>query len=295
MIDKVKLRDAAQSNSAQDGEAQEHADTPLGKVTEYVSVYSPSLLYPIPRQASRLKLGIEQGVLPFRGVDIWTAYEISWLNNDGKPEVAVAEFEVPANSPAIIESKSFKLYLNSFNQTAFAGAGSVEQILEKDLSKVAGATVAVRLTPLQSATLAGTGHFTGECIDNEPVKIDCYSPNADLLQVQGSTGVVSESLYSNLLKSNCPVTGQPDWASVLIQYRGVPIDRASLLKYIISFREHQDFHEHCVERMFLDIQTRCQPDELTVYARYTRRGGLDINPYRSSGAAGPTDVRLVRQ
>lgn len=272
-----------------------HADTLLGKTTEYVSVYTPSLLFPIPRLQSRLQLGMEPGALPFRGVDIWTAYEVSWLDSHGKPQVAVAEFEVPADSPAIVESKSFKLYLNSFNQTAFADLASVERTLVADLSAAAGAEVGVRLIPLQQAILSGSGHFAGECIDNEPVHIDCYSPNPDLLQVNTATGVVSESLYSNLLKSNCPVTGQPDWASVLIEYRGAAIDRAGLLKYIISFREHQDFHEHCVERMFLDIQQRCQPEQLTVYARYTRRGGLDINPFRTSGAAGPTDARLVRQ
>lgn len=272
-----------------------HADTLLGKTTEYVSVYTPSLLFPIPRLQSRLQLGMQSGVMPFRGVDVWTAYEVSWLDSFGKPEVAVAEFEVPADSPAIIESKSFKLYLNSFNQTAFADRAAVERTLAADLSQAAGATVGVRLVPLQQSTLSGSGHFTGECIDNQPVKIDCYSPNPDLLQVNTAAAVVSESLYSNLLKSNCPVTGQPDWASVLIEYRGAPIDRAGLLKYIISFREHQDFHEHCVERMFLDIQQRCQPEELTVYARYTRRGGLDINPYRTSGAGKPVDARLVRQ
>lgn len=275
--------------------ADPHADTLLGKNTEYVSVYSPALLFPILRQQSRLQLGVERGVLPFRGVDIWTGYEVSWLNSDGKPEVAVAEFEVPASSPAIIESKSFKLYLNSFNQTVFADVGSVSRAMETDLSAAAGAAVGVRVTLLQQATLSGRGHFAGECIDNEPVRIDCYTPNADLLQLQESAEVVSESLYSNLLKSNCPVTGQPDWASVQIQYRGAAIDRAGLLKYIISFREHQDFHEHCVERMFLDIQQRCQPEALTVYARYTRRGGLDINPYRTNSAEGPVDVRLVRQ
>lgn len=272
-----------------------HQGTLLGKNTEYVSVYSPSLLCPIPRQQSRRELGINPGSLPFRGVDIWTAYEISWLNNDGKPVVAIAEFEVPANSPAIIESKSFKLYLNSFNQTAFTDAQSVSQTLESDLSSAAGATVMVRLKPLQSVALEGLGHFTGECIDDEPVKIDCYSPSPDLLALHKPEKIVSESLYSNLLKSNCPVTGQPDWASVFVQYRGAQIDRASLLKYIISFREHQDFHEHCVERMFLEIQERCQPEALTVYARYTRRGGLDINPYRTNGSEGPMDVRLVRQ
>ena len=267
----------------------------LGKQTEYISVYTPSLLCPIPRQQSRRELGINPDALPFRGVDIWTAYEVSWLNNDGKPEVAVAEFEIPANSPSIIESKSFKLYLNSFNQTAFASIYDVARTMESDLTTAAGATVMVSLKSLSQATQDSLGHFTGECIDQEPVKVDCYSPSPDLLKLEDADKVVSETLYSDLLKSNCPVTGQPDWASVFIQYRGPKIDRGSLLKYIISFREHQDFHEHCAERMYLDLQNRCTPEELTVYARYTRRGGLDINPYRTNGSEGPTDVRLVRQ
>ncbi len=269
--------------------------TVLGRQTEYISVYNPSLLCPIPRQQSRRELGVNPDALPFRGVDIWTAYEVSWLNSDGKPEVAIAEFELPATSPSIIESKSFKLYLNSFNQTAFANMYDVARTMESDLGACAGAAVMVKLQPLTQFAQQGIGHFTGECIDQEPVKIDCYSPSPDLLSLSKPDKVVSEVLYSDLLKSNCPVTGQPDWASVYVQYRGAQIDRASLLKYIISFREHQDFHEHCVERMFLDIQTRCNPEALTVYARYTRRGGLDINPYRTNGSEGPTDVRLVRQ
>lgn len=267
----------------------------LGKQTEYISVYNPSLLCPIPRQQSRRELGIKSEALPFRGVDIWTAYEVSWLDGNGKPEVAVAEFEVPATSPSIIESKSFKLYLNSFNQTAFSSAYDVARTMESDLTTSAGAPVMVTLKTLAQATQDGVGHFTGECIDQEPVRIECYSPSPDLLTLMQPEKVVTETLYSDLLKSNCPVTGQPDWASVFIQYRGPQIDRASLLKYIISFREHQDFHEHCAERMFLDLQRCCNPEELTVYARYTRRGGLDINPYRTNGGQSPMDVRLVRQ
>jgi 7-cyano-7-deazaguanine reductase len=273
----------------------DHHGTALGKQTEYITAYSPSLLCPIPRQQSRRELGINPEALPFRGVDIWTAFELSWLDNDGKPEVAVAEFEVPATSPSIIESKSFKLYLNSFNQTAFNSWQDVQQTLEGDLSNAAGAAVQVRLLTLVEATNGALGLFDGECIDGEKVKVDCYSPSPDLLATEPQAEVVEETLYSDLLKSNCPVTGQPDWASVMVQYRGARIDRASLLKYIISFREHQDFHEHCVERMFLDIQERCLPEALTVYARYTRRGGLDINPYRTNGVAGPEAVRLVRQ
>ncbi|MGH1374674.1 MAG: NADPH-dependent 7-cyano-7-deazaguanine reductase QueF [Cellvibrionaceae bacterium] len=267
----------------------------LGKQTEYISVYNPSLLCPIPRQQSRRELGLKPEALPFRGVDIWTAYEVSWLDSNGKPEVAVVEFEVPATSPNIIESKSFKLYLNSFNQTAFSSAYDVTRTMESDLTTAAGAPVMVTLKTLAQATQEAVGHFAGECIDHEPVKIECYSPSPDLLTLAQPEKVVSETLYSDLLKSNCPVTGQPDWASVFVQYRGPQIDRASLLKYIISFREHQDFHEHCAERMYLDIQRHCNPEELTVYARYTRRGGLDINPYRTNGAQGPVDVRLVRQ
>ncbi len=269
--------------------------TVLGKQTEYISVYNPSLLCPIPRQQSRRELGVNPDALPFRGVDIWTAYEVSWLNSDGKPEVAIAEFELPASSPNIVESKSFKLYLNSFNQTAFANMYDVARTMESDLGACAGAAVMVKLQPLSQFAQQGIGHFTGECIDQEPVKIDCYSPSPDLLSLTKPDKVVSEVLYSDLLKSNCPVTGQPDWASVYVQYRGAQIDRASLLKYVISFREHQDFHEHCVERMFLDIQARCNPEALTVYARYTRRGGLDINPYRTNSSERPADVRLVRQ
>ncbi len=275
--------------------ASDHHGNVLGKQTEYLSVYNPSLLCPIPRQQSRRELGLNPEALPFRGVDIWTAYEVSWLDSNGKPEVAVAEFEVPASSPNIIESKSFKLYLNSFNQTSFSGMYDVARTMESDLTTSAGAPVMVTLKTLAQSAQEGVGHFTGECIDHEPVKIDCYSPSPDLLALIKPEKVVSETLYSDLLKSNCPVTGQPDWASVFIQYRGSKIDRASLLKYIISFREHQDFHEHCAERMYLDIQKHCNPDELSVYARYTRRGGLDINPYRTNGSQGPLDVRLVRQ
>lgn len=277
------------------GVSETRHGTVLGKQTDYISVYNPSLLCPIPRQQSRRELGINPDALPFRGVDIWTAYEVSWLNKNGKPEVAIADFEIPANSPAIIESKSFKLYLNSFNQTAFNSTFDVAHTMESDLSSAAGTTVMVRLKPLQQMAQQGVGHFTGESVDAQDVTIDCYSPSPDLLTLAKPEKVVTETLYSDLLKSNCPVTGQPDWASVFISYRGLQLDRAALLKYIISFREHQDFHEHCVERMFLDIHNRCQPEALTVYARYTRRGGLDINPYRTNGTDGPVDVRLVRQ
>ncbi len=270
---------------------------PLGQHTDYISHYSPELLFPISRAQSRASLSIAAGPLPFSGMDIWTGYELSWLDDRGKPHVAVADFRVPCESEFIVESKSFKLYLNSFNQTAFAQPQAVLQALESDLSTAVGAPVLVQLTPLRQQQMGhyAIGHFAAENLDHLPVTIEEYHPSAELLAVHPSGRVVQESLCSDLLKSNCPVTGQPDWASVYIRYTGPQIDREGLLKYIISFREHQDFHEHCVERMFMDIASRCQPEALTVYARYTRRGGLDINPFRTNCGESPMDVRLVRQ
>lgn len=276
-------------------ESSDHGNV-LGRQTEYVSVYTPSLLCPIAREQSRQTLGLQQGSLPFRGVDVWTGYELSWLNAKGKPQVAVAEFQVPADSPNIIESKSFKLYLNSFNQTRFGGLIDIAKTLESDLSTAAGAPVMVMVQPLSKALQHGMGHFVGESVDELDVEIDDYKPDADILSLHEPEVLVRESLFSDLLKSNCPVTGQPDWASVYVSYHGPKIDRESLLKYIVSFREHQDFHEHCVERMFVDINSRCKPLSLSVYARYTRRGGLDINPFRTNRDDDlPLDVRLVRQ
>ena len=269
--------------------------SPLGQKTAYISEYDASLLFPIPRSDSRKALGLT-GDLPFHGKDIWTGYELSWLNQKGKPEVAVAEFSIPFDSQFIIESKSFKLYLNSLNQTKFSSWNKVEELLIKDLSLVARARIDVRLYEL-SNSLALPINTTAElsCIDELDVFVEQYHPDAGLLTVDNAN-IVSENLYSNLLKSNCPVTGQPDWASLFIEYSGAKINREALLRYVISFREHQDFHEHCVERIFVDILNRCQPKHLSVYARYTRRGGLDINPFRStSKTAEPGMGRLVRQ
>ena len=277
---------------------------PLGRQTEYASEYQPSLLCPIPRAPSRQGLSIDQQgaeqTLPFFGVDLWTGYELSWLNSRGKPCVAVAEFSFPCESTAIIESKSFKLYLNSFNQTVFKSMAEVKARLERDLSAVAGVEVWLRLTALSDADWAALGTLEGVCIDALDVAIDCYHPQPDLLCLEASPthsalGHTSESLYSHLLKSNCPVTGQPDWASLHVEYEGNKICREGLLKYLVSFRQHQDFHEHCVERIFVDIMARCQPQKLTVSARYTRRGGLDINPLRSTEAGPWPQRRLVRQ
>lgn len=253
------------------------SDSPLGQQTQYISVYSPELLFPIARQQSREALAISPDALPFFGVDVWTGYELSWLDGRGKPVVAVAEFQIPCTSEYIVESKSFKLYLNSFNQSTFSGVEQVYSRLVDDLSKAVGMVVAIKLEVLPAQMLQGVGELAGICIDDLPVKIETYSPQPDLLVADSST-VIEESLFSNLLKSNCPVTGQPDWASVQICYQGPKIERESLLRYIVSFRQHQDFHEHCVERMFVDILARCQPRSLSVYARYTRRGGAGYQP-----------------
>lgn len=271
---------------------------PLGRQTDYLSVYAPQLLFPIPRAESRELLGIGD-TLPFYGLDIWTGYELSWLDALGKPVVAIAEFFIPCTSEFIVESKSFKLYLNSLNQTRFENAAEVEVLIAKDLSATANAEVRVNLTPL-TALVRAAQHLSNivdvnaELLDELEVAIDTYHPAPELLSTEAS--IVDESLVSHLLKTNCPVTGQPDWASIVIRYKGKKIQRENLLRYIISFREHQDFHEHCVERIFSDIARVCQPEALTVYARYTRRGGLDINPFRSSNPdSAPELLRLIRQ
>lgn len=271
------------------------AGTPLGKKTDYLSVYTPSLLSPIPRAESRQLLGISAASLPFKGMDVWTGHELSWLDAKGKPRVAIGRFSFPCSTPSLVESKSFKLYLNSYNQTRFDSTAQVIKTLESDLSVAAGGPVMVEVLSLSAAAHNGIGHFAGENIDALDIDVDVYQLQPSLLEVDAEAPVVREVLCSDLLKSNCPVTGQPDWGSVMVSYRGRPIDRAGLLKYIISFREHGDFHENCVERMFVDIMAHCKPEALTVVARYTRRGGLDINPYRSNCGDEPPEVRLARQ
>ncbi|MEO7064839.1 MAG: NADPH-dependent 7-cyano-7-deazaguanine reductase QueF [Dokdonella sp.] len=268
---------------------------PLGHVVVYASHYDPELLFPIPRAANRAQLGIAS-TPPFHGVDIWNAYELSWLDARGKPEVALAEFRIPATSPAIIESKSFKLYLNSFNSERLPDAEALRARLIADLSTASGAPVAATLTlPARFGDVA-CSELAGTTIDDQSIEIDAYGPpNAAHLRLDAGAGQVEESLISNLLKSNCPVTGQPDWASVQIRYAGAAIDRAGLLRYLVSFREHAEFHEHCVERIFVDVMQRCAPSRLSVYARYTRRGGLDINPWRGTSSETPPNPRVARQ
>lgn len=269
--------------------------SPLGKPTEYRATYAPDLLYPIPRQLKRAELGLADVALPFVGEDLWNAYELSWLNPKGKPMVAVGTLRVPADSPNLIESKSLKLYFNSLNQTVFANTEAVAAALGTDLSAAAGVPVAVELQSLGSRPAARIGYPEGVLLDDLDIACNAYQPAPRLLAAHDGP-VVEETLYSHLLKSNCLVTGQPDWAMVVIRYRGRPLDRAGLLRYIVSFREHNEFHEQCVERIFCDISRHCRPEALAVHARYTRRGGLDINPFRSSGGfAAPGNMREIRQ
>ena len=270
-------------------------DSPLGKASEYIATYTPSLLFPIPRAAKWAELGLSAETLPYQGVDFWNCFELSWLLPSGKPVVAMGEFAIPADSPNIIESKSFKLYLNSLNQSVFSSADEVVTVLVQDLSAAAGKPVGVRVRSLVEVTADGVQTAPGICIDELDVAISNYAqPQPELLRCDAAR-VLDESLHSHLLKSNCPVTGQPDWGTLVVEYRGLALDHASLLAYLVSFRQHADFHEQCVERIFLDLQRLLKPEHLTVYARYVRRGGLDINPYRSSGPISPDNHRLVRQ
>ena len=269
----------------------EHA--PLGRDSVYPEQYDAGLLYPIPRAANRAPLGIEEGALPFVGEDEWHAFEVSWLNGRGKPIVAVARFRLPASSPHLIESKSWKLYLNSLNQTRFASQTEVEETLVRDLSSAAGASVSVELLGVDDSELAPQ-RLPGECLDDLDIEVSGYTPSATHLTA--SDEIVEETLHSHLLKSNCPVTGQPDWGSVLIRYKGPKLDREGLLRYLIGYRQHQDFHEHCVEHIFTDLMQQAKPEELLVLARYVRRGGLDISPWRATpGLAPPSPLRLARQ
>lgn len=273
----------------------------LGKPTVYADQYDASLLFPIARAPQRADLGLGAS-LPFLGADLWTAFELSWLNTRGKPQVALAHITVPCESVNIIESKSFKLYLGSFNNTRFADAADVVARLRADLTEAAwrGAvvqsSVGVKLVAAELFDREPIEELDGLSLDRLDLDCDRFTPAPELLCAATHEAPVSEVLTSNLLRSNCPVTGQPDWGSVQISYFGPQIDQAGLLRYIISFRNHQGFHEHCVERMFMDIQARCQPHKLSVYARYTRRGGLDINPFRSSyPQALPPNRRNARQ
>jgi 7-cyano-7-deazaguanine reductase len=269
--------------------------SPLGKTVTYQDQYDPGLLFPIPRQPKREEIGVDEAHLPFSGADLWTGYELSWLNPKGKPQVALVTFVIPAHSPNIVESKSFKLYLNSFNQSRFDSVAALQTTLATDISAATGAPVEVKVYLPAAFGGERIEALPGESIDDLDIEIGEYQPNPKLLHAD-PTQAVSEVLSSELLKSNCLVTGQPDWGSVQIRYSGPKIDREGLLRYIVSFRQHNEFHEQCVERIFVDILRACRPSKLTVYARYTRRGGLDISPFRTNeDAALPANVRTARQ
>lgn len=272
------------------------SDSPLGKASTYRDTYDPGLLFPIPRLDKRAEIGVS-GTLPFFGMDLWNAYEVSWLNLRGKPQVAIATLMVPADSPNIIESKSMKLYFNSFNQSRVGGPDALVELLRADLTAAVGANVQVKLTLAEDFSQLKMGEFDGLLLDRLDIDVDRYEPDPSLLQSNRDESPVEETLVSHLLKSNCLVTGQPDWGSVQIRYVGSAIDQAGLLKYLIGFRTHQEFHEQCVERIFMDVLRECAPTKLFVYARYTRRGGIDINPWRSnySLATMPSNLRQARQ
>ncbi len=273
----------------------DYSDTSLGKPVEYGGGVDAGLLFPIARAPQRQALGIGEA-LPFLGVDIWNAYEFSWLDARGKPRVALAEFRIPAESPNIIESKSFKLYLNGYAQTRVPDTDTLRKQLAHDLSEAAGAPVSVVLATPTSKQSATIENLEGEVIDDLPIEIHEYGPPNPALLHSNPEAVVEEFLVSHLLKSNCPVTGQPDWASLQIHYTGPRLGRDGLLRYLVSYREHADFHEHCVERIFQDILATCGATRLSVYARYTRRGGLDINPFRTTpGWLLPGNTRTSRQ
>jgi 7-cyano-7-deazaguanine reductase len=273
----------------------------LGKVSAYIDQYDASLLFPIPRAGKRAEIGVS-GAAPFFGADMWTAFELSWLNLRGKPEVALVHFTVPCESINIVESKSFKLYLNSFNNSRFTDAAEVAARLRADINEavwrggVVQSSIGVKLIAAELFDREPVHELDGLNLDRLDVECTQYQPAPELLQTVPDEATVTEVLVSNLLKSNCLVTGQPDWGSVQISYTGAPIVQEGLLQYLVSFRNHNEFHEQCVERIFMDIWTRCKPSKLTVYARYTRRGGLDINPFRTSyPQALPGNTRTARQ
>ena len=269
--------------------------SPLGKASAYADQYDASLLFAMPRAPKRAELGID-GTPPFFGADMWTAFELSWLNLRGKPQLALVHITVPCESPNIIESKSFKLYLNSFNNTRFADARDVRERIRADIGAAVGAGIGIKTLGPELFDQEPVHEMDGLNLDRLDVECIHFSPAPELLFAEFDELPVTETLTSNLLKSNCLVTGQPDWASIQISYSGAQINQEGLLQYLVSFRNHHEFHEQCVERIFMDVWTRCKPIKLSVYARYTRRGGLDINPFRTSYPQGlPPNVRTARQ
>lgn len=285
----------------------------LGKSTAYTTQYNANLLQAVPRSLNRDSLSLSANTLPFLGEDVWYGYELSWLNSKGKPMVAVAEFRFCCTSPNLVESKSFKLYLNSFNQTKFDSIEQVQTTLREDLSNCSGTSAKVSLFAVDACAALTIASPKSLCIDDIDINIEHYKFKPDLLADKSEQNqspvsktaarseqeleldIIEESLVSHLLKSNCLITNQPDWASIYIDYKGEKISHSALLKYLISFRQHNEFHEQCVERIFCDLQKYYQLEQLTVFARYTRRGGLDINPFRSTHLKQAPNLRTLRQ
>lgn len=276
----------------------ELSNTPLGKATDYIDTYSPGLLVGIPRTIARKEIGLTTKNTPFHGYDFWNCYELSWLNLLGKPCVALLSFIVPYDSEFISESKSVKLYLNSFNNTRMANKDKVLNTITHDLSNIVKSSVKAEIKEINDLSGSKILSFSGSCIDDLEIEINDYKVTPNLLKIESRSEIVEECLYSNLLKSNCLITNQPDWAAIQIKYKGQKINHESLLQYIVSFRNHNEFHEQCVERVFCDIMRVCKPLELEVFAKYTRRGGIDISPYRTNKIIEATEVykyRDVRQ
>lgn len=269
------------------------SNLPLGQKADYPHKYAPEVLCPIARAENRATLGIEEK-LPFSGVDIWNAWDLTWLGRGDLPRVATAEIHVPADSPFLVESKSLKLYLNSFAMSSFDSATNVAETIARDLAPCVAAPVKVSVLPVSGTEARQAARLAGTCIDHLDVMCSDWDVNANLLQADPAN-IVTEDLHSHLLRSLCPVTAQPDMGSLQISYRGPRIDQEGLLRYIVSFREHNDFHEACIERMFVDLLDRCDCEELTIHARYQRRGGIDINPLRTNSREAPLNLRLWRQ
>lgn len=268
--------------------------SPLGKESKHGQEYSPDILFPISRFEGRKLLGLPENLSIFHGYDLWNAYEFSWLNNKGKPQCAVLQLRVPANSKNIIESKSLKLFLSSFNFKYFESESALQQCLIKDIASCVGAEITIALTPLNDVQRLAVTTLDGHCLDNIDCEINEFVLNKSFL-LHGGEIEVNEKLYTHLFRSLCPVTDQPDWASIFVHYQGKQIDRSGLLKYLLSFRVHRGFHEDCVETIFVDIEKHLKPEKLSVAAFFTRRGGIDINPFRSNFEQDMEPVRLVRQ
>lgn len=271
-------------------------DLPLGKESRYVATYTPSVLRSIARADARTPMGIGDP-LPFSGEDAWNCYEFSWLDPQGKPEVAMLRIQAPCNSSHMVESKSLKLYLNSFAQTRFSGRAELLKTLDADLALSFHSPVIVAMLDVEHGAERQPLHvqMPGHCVDHLDVACDVYERDPALLSCEATETIVRETLHSHVFRSVCPITGQPDWASVLVQYVGRPIVAESLLRYLVSYRNHAAFHESTIEQIFVDVSVRCAPEQLTVYGRFLRRGGIDINPFRSTHEYIAPDLRLPRQ